>query len=275
MNFGLWMITKVEGDDWIVMKSKDSAYGVQDGDVFVWMESFCSRMVKGSGPTFAPESDRVMAYKEAEIGRKIPIQAYMGFPIFRDNGELLGTVCAIDKSPVPPQWAEYQDFVASKAAELSNAYSCEYKAQLTASKQRYRLSDTQDLIQVLLSHDWNSLMQTHEERARISNLPYSVSVVKADLKLKVDSELTTLVHKVIGRENFLVYHGKGLFSMLLLDCSAPKLDAYLNLLRATFENFGADFHIAGATRSEARGLNFAYDQALGKVISLGYRKQIA
>ncbi|MEI8282349.1 MAG: sensor domain-containing diguanylate cyclase, partial [Armatimonadota bacterium] len=76
-------LTKVDGEDWIVMKSRDSCYGVQDGDVFVWMESFCSRMVKGLGPTFAPESDKVLAYAQAEIGRKIPIQAYMGFPLYR------------------------------------------------------------------------------------------------------------------------------------------------------------------------------------------------
>ncbi len=275
MNFGLWMITKVDGDDWIVMKSKDSAYGVQDGDVFVWMESFCSRMVKGLGPTFAPESDRVLAYAQAEIGRKIPIQAYMGFPLYRENGELLGTVCAIDKSPVPVEWSEYQDFVEGIAAELSEVYRNEYKQAISTAEERRSQAEANDLLQVLLSHDWESLVVAHEEIAQNDQIAYSIVVIKADVTLKVDSELTSTLHKTIGRENFVVYHGKGLFSMLLADCNAPKLDAYVSLIRSSFDDLRVNYNMGYATRSDAHGLSHAYDQSLGKVLAQELRHRAA
>ena len=275
MNFGLWMITKVDGDDWIVMKSKDSAYGVQDGDVFVWVESFCSRMVKGLGPTFAPESDRVLAYAQAEIGRKIPIQAYMGFPLYRENGELLGTVCAIDKSPVPVEWSEYQDFVEEIAAELSDVYRKEYRQAFSTAEERRSQAEANDLLQVLLSHDWESLIDAHEEIAQKDRIAYSIVVIKADVTLKVDSELTSTLHKTIGRENFVVYHGKGLFSMLLADCNAPKLDAYVNLIRSAFDDLSVNYNMGYATRSDAHGLSHAYDQSLGKVLAQELRHRAA
>ena len=275
MNFGLWMITKVDGDDWIVMKSKDSAYGVQDGDVFVWMESFCSRMVKGLGPTFAPESDRVVAYSQAEIGRKIPIQAYMGFPLYRQDGELLGTVCAIDKSPVPAEWADHQKFVEEIAAELSEVYRQEYKQAIFTASERKSNAEANDLLQVLLSHDWESLIEVHEDIAQSEKTAYSIVVIKADITLRVDSELTTALHRTIGRDNFVVYHGKGLFSMLLVDCNAPKLDAYVNLIRGAFDELNVPFKMGNATRSDAHGLSHAYDQSLGKVLALELRDRAA
>ena len=275
MNFGLWMVTKVDGEDWIVMKSKDSAYGVQDGDIFVWMESFCSRMVKGLGPTFAPESDRVMAYAQAEIGRKIPIQAYMGFPLYRENGELLGTVCAIDKSPVPVEWAEHQQFVEDIAAELSEIYSSEYKQTVNSAKERISNAEAEDLLQVLLSHDWDSLINAHEEDARATKTPYSVLVAKADSALRVDSDLTTALHKLVGRDNFVVYHGKGLFSILLVDCNAPRLDAYVNLIQSALTELNIPYNMGSTTRSDVHGLNHAYDQALGKVLALELRNRAA
>jgi len=275
MNFGLWMVTKVDGDDWIVMKSKDSAYGVQDGDVFVWMESFCSQMVKGLGPTFAPESDRVLAYAQAEIGRKIPIQAYMGFPLYRENGELLGTVCAIDKSPVPVKWSEYQGFVEEIAAELSEVYRKEYKHAISTAEERRSKAEAHDLLQVLLSHDWESLINAHEKIAQKDQIAYSVVVIKADVTLKVDSELTSALHRTIGRENFVVYHGKGLFSMLIANCNAPKLDAYVNLIRSAFDGLNVTYTMGYATRSDAHGLSYAYDQSLGKVLAQELRQRAA
>ena len=275
MNFGLWMVTKVDGDDWIVMKSHDSAYGVQDGDVFVWMESFCSRMVRGLGPTFAPESDKVIAYAQAEIGRKIPIQAYIGFPLYREDGELLGTVCAIDQKPVPESWSEHQGFVEEIAAELSEVYRRDYKQALCSAKERAAKAEADDLLEVLLSHDWESLIDVHEDEARSKGIAYSIIVAKADISLRVDADLTNSLNKVIGRDNFVVYHGKGLYSMLLADCNAPKLDAFVDLIRTTFEALNVRFHVGYATRSDAHGLNHAYDQALGKVLAQELRNRAA
>ena len=70
IGFQLWMFTRVEEQDWIVLKACDQGYGVNSGDVFKWSDSFCSRMVKGLGPNIAPCSQNITE----EYGqRKAPI----------------------------------------------------------------------------------------------------------------------------------------------------------------------------------------------------------
>ena len=43
--FSLWMMTRTEGDDWIILQAEDHGYDVKEGSVFNWADSFCSKMV--------------------------------------------------------------------------------------------------------------------------------------------------------------------------------------------------------------------------------------
>jgi diguanylate cyclase len=90
--FGLWMVTRTDGDDWIVLSASDHGYSVKPGDLLRWSDSFCSRMVDGKGPRIAPRSAEVPTYAEAPIGRQVPIEAYVGVPIMRADNSLFGTL---------------------------------------------------------------------------------------------------------------------------------------------------------------------------------------
>ena len=72
LGFKLWMVTRTESEDWIVLNANDHGYEVAPGDVFRWTDSFCSRMVKGQGPRIAPSSKAVPAYAAAPIGQQVP-----------------------------------------------------------------------------------------------------------------------------------------------------------------------------------------------------------
>ena len=98
LGFGLWMITRTEGEDWIVLQVEDHGYGISPGTVFRWADSFCSEMVQNNGPKVAPNSDIVPAYAAAPIGQQVPIKAYIGVPLSNADGSLFGTLCAIDPS---------------------------------------------------------------------------------------------------------------------------------------------------------------------------------
>jgi diguanylate cyclase (GGDEF)-like protein len=93
--FHLWMVTRTEGDDWIVLDALDHGYGVEAGRVFRWADSFCKRMVAGEGPRVAPAAQQVPAYAEAAICDQVPIGAYVGVPLTRADGTLFGTLCGI------------------------------------------------------------------------------------------------------------------------------------------------------------------------------------
>ena len=101
LGFDLWMVTRREGDDWIVLHAADQGYGVKQGDVFRWMDSFCSRMVRGEGPRIAPRSQEIPVYAAAPIGQQVDIGAYVGVPLDWHDGRLFGTLCAIHPQPQP------------------------------------------------------------------------------------------------------------------------------------------------------------------------------
>ncbi len=48
--FDLWMLTRVEGDNWIILQAEDHGYHVTPGTTLSWAESFCIEMVRGNGP---------------------------------------------------------------------------------------------------------------------------------------------------------------------------------------------------------------------------------
>ena len=47
LGLSLWMVTRTEGENWIVLSVEDDFYQVESGAVFKWTDSFCSRMVQG------------------------------------------------------------------------------------------------------------------------------------------------------------------------------------------------------------------------------------
>ena len=59
LGFNLWMITRTEGNDWIVLQAKDSGYGVKAGQVFNWADSYCSKMVLGRVINYLEENHLV------------------------------------------------------------------------------------------------------------------------------------------------------------------------------------------------------------------------
>src|SRR5262245_6453658 len=101
LGFDLCMVTRVDGDDWIVIELADRGYDVKQGAVHRWSDTLCSRMVLGQGPHVAPRAASIPAYAEAPLGRQLRIGAYLGVPLTRADGSLYGTLCAIHPFPLP------------------------------------------------------------------------------------------------------------------------------------------------------------------------------
>jgi GAF domain-containing protein len=106
LGFSLWLVARIDAGRWIIDQARDEGYGVEVGDSFAFSDTYCARMVEGSGPNFAPEAADVPCYAAAAIGKELPIAAYIGVPLRRADGSLFGTLCAIDPSPQPPSVGE-------------------------------------------------------------------------------------------------------------------------------------------------------------------------
>lgn len=127
LGFDLWMVTRKEQEDWIVLQTEDHGYGVKEGTVFRWADSFCSQMVLGRGPRIAPRSEEIPAYATAPIGRQVTIGSYVGVPLMGPDGSLFGTLCAIHPAPQPPIVASELPLVELLARLLSSILSSDLK----------------------------------------------------------------------------------------------------------------------------------------------------
>lgn len=117
--FKLWMVTRAEGEDWIVLQVNDHGYNIETGRVFQWADSYCSQMVQGKGPRIAPRSQDIPIYANADINKQADIKAYIGQPLMKEDGSLFGTLCAIDPQPQPEKLVEEEGLISLLGQMLS------------------------------------------------------------------------------------------------------------------------------------------------------------
>jgi diguanylate cyclase len=182
LGFDLWMLTRTEGDNWIVLQSEDHGYGVEAGTVFRWADSFCSEMVKGNGPRIAPRSDLVPAYAAAPIGRQVKIKAYVGCPLVNEDGNLFGTLCAIHPSSQPESIANEQEMVELLGALLSTILQAELKKTSEERRtERIQVEASTDALTKLYNRrGWDRLLAIEENRCRRYGHPAAVLVIDLD-----------------------------------------------------------------------------------------------
>ena len=127
LGFDLWMVTRTEGEDWIVLQVNDHGYGVKEGSVFYWADSYCSQMVLGYGPQIAPNSQLIPTYNQAPINNQVAIGAYIGIPLTYDDGSLFGTLCAIHPTSQPEDITSELPLLKLLAKLLSSFLNAELK----------------------------------------------------------------------------------------------------------------------------------------------------
>lgn len=181
LDLGLWMVTRTNGDDWIVLTALGERYGVSAGDVFRWTDSFCSRMVAGEGPRVAPASDDIEAYRDAPIGRQVSIGTYIGVPIMSEDGELFGTLCGIDPDRQSPDMGDILP-LAELLSDLLSAILGHELAAVAASRHAAELQERAErdgLTGVLNRSGWNEVVE--REAARLRRYGHGAAVVVVDL----------------------------------------------------------------------------------------------
>ncbi|MES3006763.1 MAG: sensor domain-containing diguanylate cyclase [Pseudomonadota bacterium] len=191
LGFDLWMVTRTEDEDWIVLVAEDHGYSVEAGRVFRWSDSFCSRMVAGKGPQIAPDANCIEAYVEAPIARQVPIGAYIGMPLTRTDGSLFGTMCAIDPSPQPASITAELPLLQTLSRLLMTILEADLKAveqaRVLERVQKDAVTDT--LTGLLNRRGWDQRLEQEEARVRRYGSPACVfSIDLDDLKEVNDGE---------------------------------------------------------------------------------------
>jgi len=178
----LWMVGRADNDDWVVLAAEDHAYGVKEGDVFRWNDSFCSRMVREEGPRVAPRVAEVPAYAGLPFTRQVPIGAYVGVPLVDGDGRLFGTLCGLNRQPMPSSLVEEQAMVEVLADMLSGLLSAELHttalARLTGNARVDALADP--LTGLANRRGWELALAAEEERCRRYGASACVVAIELD-----------------------------------------------------------------------------------------------
>lgn len=258
LGFQLWMVTRTEGDDWIVLYADEAegagaqGYGIEPGQAFPWTDTFCSRMVLGHGPGIAPSTHDVPAYANAPLAARLPTGAYLGVPLRRSDGALFGTLCAIDPRPQPDTVLGELDTLTLMGDLLGRILAAELDAGGAARRaDRAEVDSTRDpLTGAVNRRGWDMLVRREEERC--SRYGHSACVVSLDLddlhfindtqgRAAGDSMLIRTARALEGvtrGTDIVARVGDDEFAMLMVECDY--FDAQALLMRVQEALAGAD-----------------------------------
>jgi len=273
--FGLWMVTRVQGDDLIILQSEDDGYGVSPGTVIRWADSFCSEMVKGNGPRIAPNSEVVPAYAAAPMCRQVPIKAYIGVPLTHADGRLFGTLCAIDPQPQPDAIVDQQDLIELLASMLSAILDAELKlSEAIRRSQHLELEALIDPLTSLLNRRaWDRLLAQEDERCRRYGHTATVFVVDLDHLKEINDtaghaagdallvRAASALQEVVRDIDILARLGGDEFGLIAVECDAAGAELLLRRLREALDVRQVKASVGLAVREASSGLARAWEQA--------------
>ncbi len=247
----LWMVTRANGEDWIVLDSMDRCYGIKPGKVFQWSDSFCSRMLRGEGPRIAPNSRAVQAYCEAPIGQQVDIAAYVGIPLYDHQHEFFGTLCAIDP-------AVQDECLTQSLPELelvSSLLMHVYESELEKNRIERRMlglandawTDTQTGAHTLRA--WEHDLRTADLEVSITAHPGGVIVINHSFAAADAAAFVANLQSKLGKWSRIYKMGTHEFAILMCNVSEVKQHAITGLLQTHHQHMSIGYHSRKATQS--------------------------
>jgi diguanylate cyclase len=275
VGFALWMVTRVEDKDWIVLAAEDHAYGIGAGAVFRWADSFCSRMIKELGPRIAPSTRDVPAYATASLAAKVPIGAYVGVPLTWNEGQLFGTLCGIHPTAMPSTIVGELGLIELQGRLLSAILQAELKAQQRARElERWETAALTDPLTGLYNRrGWERLIVAEETRCQRYGHPACMLSADLDnLKAVNDSaghsrgdqlimRTAEIITRVVRTQDVAARIGGDEFAILAVECDSSSVQAFVERLHNEFADAGIAVSIGSAQCDPAASFALAWETA--------------
>ncbi|AOT08154.1 GAF domain-containing protein [Pseudoalteromonas luteoviolacea] len=246
--YGIWMMTRKHEQEWIILHVDGDKYQIQELTTLVWSDSLCSRMVKGQGPRWAGIVEDVEAYKTAPIFHAQNIQSYVGIPILYANGELFGTLCAIDTEPVFNQPAEAPQTVELISKLLSSLLQVELRTVLASRQQVGHLPKqlTDSATGFLNRLGWSLYIEKEESDIRAIGTPVyiiALDIIGAGKDGIVEQKdiplLVSIIQTNLSNYGFIARLGENIFTLLVADKTQEQFDKLVH----SFAQDMTDSHI--------------------------------
>jgi diguanylate cyclase len=247
--FALWMLSRFEGDHYIVLDAVDGSYGVAAGTVFRWSDSLCSLMVEGVGPQVAPVVSEVPAYRAQIAVGGWDVGAYVGIPIEAPGGEVFGTLCGLDPQVQPPELVDELPQLQLFARLLRDILEADLEAQ----------RDERDAEQAE-GLDWGEFLRREEDRCRRLGSPATIAVVDVDPE---DVEMAEhAMRTAVRRQDVIAPLGGGRFGVVAVDAGADISEGIVQRLTSALRIAGVPATVGSAIRHPAESLEQAWQRAI-------------
>lgn len=278
--FDLWMITRTEGDDLIVLSSNEHvdnkfSYGINEGEVLQWHDTICARMTAGQGPRIAPQVNLIPSYQLAPINQTLSIGAYIGVPLTNEDGSLFGTLCAFNPTSAVEEITVAQPIIEMMAGLLSCVLIAELKTQDAVRRaERAETDATRDGLTGLYNRlGWSRLLAKEENRCARYGAPACIFNIDIDnLKIVNDNEGHAAGDALIMKaadalieatrtSDVVARLGGDEFCVLGIECDYKFAKIIEKRIRKCLAKVGVEASVGLAMRSPGQGLVMACAEA--------------
>ncbi|GLT19339.1 hypothetical protein GCM10007938_31210 [Vibrio zhanjiangensis] len=252
--YGAWLMTRKNEDEWVILQVEGDGYQIDELSVINWNDSMCSRMVKQEGPRWAPNVDEISSYVEAPIYQAHSIKSYVGVPVCYANGEVFGTLCAIDTEPTGRQPADGIETVELMSKLLASLLQLELDNLSIARKQMNFLPEQlKDKCTGFLNRmGWSICLEKESQKVRELGTPlYVVALDIKLLNLDEDNEavsrqlsLTTSILSLEADEHhFVARLNENIFTILCTTIMSKQVEQLVSNLQMHFRAVDIDVAI--------------------------------
>ncbi|NOI58971.1 GAF domain-containing protein [Vibrio coralliilyticus] len=263
--YGAWMMTRKNDNDWVILQIETSKYSIEEQTVLAWSDSMCCRMIEGAGPRWAPAVDHVESYVNAPIYQAQTIKSYVGIPICYPDGELFGTLCAIDteaSARVPFDGLATVELVAkllSSLLQLELERNTLSSQQLSLLPEPLKDGETGFLNRV----GWSLYLEKEQSNVRALGTPLYVIAIEAqsmlaDKKRDRRSDLMlirNLLSDCVANHGYLARLNESIFMVLLHDVLDDGFQAISQSLTSEFSAHGLDVQFGVKKHSYGEALD--------------------
>jgi len=277
----LWMVSRADNEDCVVLAAEDHGYGVRPGDVFRWADTFCSRMVRGEGPRVAPRTADVPAYAELPLAGELPVGAYVGVPLVDAQGKLFGTLCGISPRPMPDAIIDEQPMVEVFADMLSGLLSAELNTSAMLREAEAARSEalTDDLTGLANRRGWEQALAAEEERCRRYGATACVVAIELD-GMQAPRETPTqrqardaalvraaqALRQTVRKPDTLARLADDRFVVLGVECTTAEAMALLRRLEQGIQGAELSAALGMAMRNRSSGLFDTFERAIDAMV---------
>ena len=281
MGMDLWMVSRADNEDWVVLTAEDHGYGVKQGDVFRWADTLCSRMVRGDGPRIAPSTADIPAYASLPLTEQLPIGAYVGVPLVDADGQLFGTLCGINPQPMPASIVDEQPMVEVFADMLSGLLSAELSTTtLTREAETARSEALTDSLTGLANRrGWETALAAEEERCRRYGATACVVAIELDglkspgvswaARDAYDAVLVRAaqaLRQTVRKPDTLARLDDDRFVVLGVECTTAEAMALLRRLEQGVQGAELSAALGMAMRNRSSGLFDTFERAIDAMV---------